>query len=107
MEPKAFLSETAAKLEFYMASAVAQLWMPHFLLSAGQLTSKFLSQEPLSPSSASNYSWSSHPYRRVMEVKGVKKEEIFTWIPKKLGYKSEGLATSACIKCLGAHVHHT
>ena len=47
MQPKAFLSETTANCEFYMAPIIAKLWFPYFLLSTGQWRGQGLVQIPL------------------------------------------------------------
>lgn len=47
MQPKAFLSETTANCEFYMAPIIAKLWFPYFLLSTGQWRGEGLVQIPL------------------------------------------------------------
>ena len=80
MQPKAFLSETSANCEFYMAPIIAKLWIPYFLLSAGQWRagggpdSYFQSLTPYLVFQIST----GLPVRSgVTKVKRGKKEEIF------------------------------
>ena len=80
MQPKAFLSETSANCEFYLAPIIAKLWIPYFLLSAGQWRvgggpdSYFQSLTPYLVFQIST----GLPVRSgVTKVKRGKKEEIF------------------------------
>ena len=89
MQLKAFLRETAANCEFYMTPVISKLWIPHFLLSAGQWGAGGQDSyfQSLIPYLGFQISTGLHVSSGVIEVKRGKKEDIFHMVSKELMLK--------------------